>query len=203
MPDLPNTVNQRRYTLTRNRLLNKRKRRSVYLWRSLSNCRRVFGLTTTIFPLEVIVVLVLLCSRRKLPASPSFICNVVVVVSSSSSILILDRPKSATTTCPSDLTKQLELFKSRWMILHEWRYSLNRRMKARWKPFPVIPFQQLYLSHNVNVVATLRGWINHEWYSSTFHRQYNLSNEMIEKSFQGKRERHTNKKTHLIVFIEK
>ena len=88
----------------------------LYLCRSLNNCRRVFGLTTTIFPLDVMVVLVLRCSRRKLFDDPS---GRDVVISSSSSRLIRDRPKSATTTCPSDLTKQLELFKSRWIILHE------------------------------------------------------------------------------------
>ncbi|CAF4909268.1 unnamed protein product, partial [Rotaria magnacalcarata] len=57
-------------------------------------------------------VLVLRCSRLKLDDDgPSLIC--VFTLSSSSSRFILDKPKSATTTCPSDLTKQFELFKSR------------------------------------------------------------------------------------------
>jgi hypothetical protein len=83
-----------------------------YRCRSLNICRRVFGLTTTTFPLDVIVVLVLRCSRRKDVNELSFIPDGVVVISSSSRF-ILDKPKSATTTCPSALTKQLELFKSR------------------------------------------------------------------------------------------
>ena len=84
----------------------------IYRCRSRNNCRRVFGRTMTIFPVDVIDVLVLRCSRRKTVPS-------LLGISSSSSRLILERPKSATTTCPSDLTKQLELFKSRWMMLHE------------------------------------------------------------------------------------
>ena len=87
-------------------------RGSADLCRSRSNCRRVFGRTTTMFPFDVIVVLVLRCSRRKV-AEPS------KETSSSSSRLIRDKPKSATTTCPSLLTKQFELFKSRWIMLHE------------------------------------------------------------------------------------
>lgn len=140
---------------------------NFYRWRSRRIWRRVFGRTTT-FPLDVIVVLKLRCSRR----NNGGLSWVIEWGSSSSSRLILDKPKSATTTCPFNFTKQFELFKSRWMMLHECKYSFTKKKLRKIFDYQMIlPFQQRYLLHSVNVEANSMEYFDRELYFSTFHRR--------------------------------